>query len=264
MNNVLVICHGHQHRHIHEINYATAKLLNIDDESEPDYVMDIADPRTPQLIGRTFDVVINAFCPISIEFDSYEAAIHDRHDNTIDGELNPRFFGNIWKLLTPGGHFYTRPSFDLSGTPDPRAISLFTDKLFRFGYVLDHANATLTFGEDVMSDFIVYRKVALPSRQGLWGFLSKRLVQSPPIKAITLQTYNSEMDLIETNWIQLNETDYTWLEGEDYPPSDDIDINLETIQDLILQPQVQVDANNYQELRSLVLIRSDDRTIRVI
>jgi hypothetical protein len=264
MNNVLVICHGHEHRHIHEINYATAKLLNIDAESEPDYVMDIADPRITRLIGRTFDVVINAFCPISIEFDSYEAAIYDRHGDIIDGDLNPQLFGNIWKLLSMNGHLYIRPMFDLSGTPTPAAISLLTDKLFRFGFILDQVDATLTFGEDVMSDFIVYRKMALPSRQDIWKFLVERLVQSPPIKAITLQEYNSEIDLIETSWIQLNETDFKWLEGKDYPESDEIDINLETIRDSVLHPRVQCDETDYQELRSLVLIRQDDRMIRLI
>lgn len=286
MDNVLVICHGHQDRPINEVNYATAKFLNIDDETEPNYVMDIIDYRVPQWIGRKFDVVINAFCPISIEFRTFTDAIFDRHGTIIDGDLNPMFFGNIWKLLNPGGQLYCRPIFSLGNVPDPTAISLLTDKLYRFGFAIDHLNRTLTFGKTIISDFIVYRKIPIPSRQELWKFLAQRLVQSPTIVALQLQVYNSEMDLIETYRVKLNETDFKWLEGDSDEESneesdeesnkesdgesneesnEESDIfNLERVRDLIVQPQFKLDDNDYAELRSLILIRNDNRTIRLM
>lgn len=263
MDNVLVICHGHRDRHIQEINYATAKFLNIDGESKPDYRLDITNPNTPTKIGLTFNTIINAFCPISEEFKSFKAAIFDRHGDIIDGELNPKLFGNIWKLLIPDGHFYIRPLFVGNGTRDPIAISLLTDKLFRFGFVLDQVNVTLTFDKTVISDFVVYRKTPIPSRQNIWDFLMKRWFQDPPIKWIESQVYESELNDERTNRFNINDSDIKWLYGESHEENED-EIDLEILQKWIMQPRVMIDEDVYVELRSLVLIRDDDCSIRLI
>lgn len=222
MNNGLVICHGRLHKKIHELNYETTTFMDVDDKNAPDYILSIKNPETPLKINRTFPFIINAFCPQWVVFRDSTSVILDPFNNTIDGELSDRYFHNIRDLLQPDGIYYTVSRFDyydgssFSHVPN---LSLFRDKMFRFGFRLVETNITFTFGEIVRSDFIYFQKVDLPTKTDMLQFLQERMRMEPPIKYIQLymqvtNIHNVKTTTVRRIYISDSDSDFDYINDD--------------------------------------------------
>lgn len=199
MNDVLVICHGSKHRKIQEINYETASFLDIDENAEPDWNLDIGDPDTPDEIGKTFSFIINAMCPMNVIFEGSKNAIQDLSGEVVDGKFDPYFFSNIHSLLQPNGIFYTRPELFFYGTNREPNVRLMEDKIFMFGFKLVEPEKTFIFNDRMMKDFMGFRCVDLPTRDNVWGFIQERIQLEPKIEFFYCETVSTRRLLYRNN-----------------------------------------------------------------
>lgn len=102
----LVLCHGRKHAKIKQINYDQSVFIDLNEESEPDYLIDIAS-EDMQLLDRKFDVIIAAKCHHPATIDN--PIIQNGY--IFDGDLNEGFIDNLIFLLTDQGEFYTTSPF---------------------------------------------------------------------------------------------------------------------------------------------------------
>jgi hypothetical protein len=262
LNNVLVLCHGHKHRHIQEINYDTSTLVDIDSSNRPDYTLDVEHPQFSNNLNRQYDYVINAFCSIPTQFYQNEW-VESPIGYAIDGALNPKFFNNIQKVLRPNGILYCRPLFRMYSYFPPKEESedekvvedvlpnyqLFADKMFRFGFALVGINKQFSFETKIMNDFISFQKIPRPTRTDLWNYLQDRLTKQPSVRAITYRFHTKDR---AHDFIEGARTIFIYVK--------DLVQEMEYFKSLFFP---SADENIVDEINLLILITEDDRMARL-
>jgi hypothetical protein len=157
-DKTLVLCHGHKHRKIQQVDYEKAILATIREEDEPDIILDLTKELPESLTQFTFPTVIDAFCPYCIKLIPstmiYVSNKYGIPPYPADAEFEPTYIAKIKKLLATGGLFYTICPFDNRGRP---RNALLRKKLEAYGFKFVRFG-NLTFGQ-IDREFHVYMKL---------------------------------------------------------------------------------------------------------
>lgn len=170
MNDTIVLCHGRNHRNIKELNYKRTTFTDANPEVDADYILDITDTNFTH-IGKKFNNVINAFCPISLNINNI---ITDDSGLPIDGDINDTFMMNIKSLLVTDGHFYSK-SFFTTNTHDNSTENnqLMIDKLYVYGFMFVEI-VNFTFDETVI-EFIKFCCGVMPNKRQSVNYLTEMI-----------------------------------------------------------------------------------------
>lgn len=230
MENGLVAFHGRAQRKIKEVSYKKSFFLSLDEEAMPDFYLDYVDRDTPKDVGRKFNFIIDAFCPMATVFKGLKSIYTNPYEDTVyDGELNDRFFKNSRRLLKNNGILYMPHLFHGYDSWDEHDDGLFAAKMFRFGFKIEGLS-NFTFDKSVI-EFVGFQKTALPTRKQVIDFIST-IENIRYMKATMLHEEEPDEDT------------YSLLI---YPEKAKID-------DFVLD----------ENLTSLIITTNDDKTIRLI
>lgn len=177
----LVLCHGHKHRKIQELDYSKTVLATIHDEDEPDVIVDLTEELPKSLTEWKFSRVIDAFGPCNLKY--HKSTIKENTDDTIvDAVIDSSYLAKVRKLLAKHGLFYTKNLFE-----DKKLLQY---KMFAFGFEFIKLDI-LTFDETPI-EFNVYKRRKMPKFDELIKFIDDKM-QAVNIREVQVK-YTEELE----------------------------------------------------------------------
>lgn len=191
LDNVIVFCHGHEHRKTQEVNYDDSTLMDANPDSSPDIIFDLeSSDNLYNKVEHQFNYIISANCAVMLELSNIVVSPYD-YPMPIDGDINIKYIRQVRAVANVNGN-----SYFLTKSPFAKGKQLYIDKLYVLGF--NYVGQQILTFDKTKINFMKFQIINIPTKIMKFTYLKDRLSSKPQVKRIICKYFSKSFSTVFT------------------------------------------------------------------